>query len=403
LKEITMTNATIALTELAEKGADIDVLRQMVQFMAQRLMELDVEARCGAGYDEKNPERVNSRNGYRERAWDTRAGSLALKIPKLRSGAYFPEFLEPRRTAEKALTAVIQEAYIQGISTRSVDDLVKALGMSGVSKSQVSRLCGELDERVGAFLNRQIEGDWPYLWVDATYVKTREAGRIVSVAVIVAVGVNTEGQREVLGLKVGASEAEPFWTEFLRSLNRRGLRGVKLVISDSHEGIKAAVSKVLKATWQRCRVHFMRNALAHASKTQRRMVSAAIGTVFVQETPEAAKSQWQSVADQLREKFPKLASLMDEAEHDVLAFMTFPRAHWAQIYSTNPLERLNAEIKRRTNVVGIFPNDASITRLVGAMMLEQNDEWSLNRRYMQLEGLQTLCDTVPTRLSAVAR
>jgi putative transposase len=219
----------------------------------------------------------------------------------------------------------------------------------------------------------------------------------------VAVGVNTEGQREVLGLKVGASEAEPFWTEFLRSLNRRGLRGVKLVISDSHEGIKAAVSKVLKATWQRCRVHFMRNALAYAGKTQRRMVSAAIGTVFVQETAEAAKTQWRSVADQLRDKFPKLSALMDEAENDVLAFMTFPRAHWTQIYSTNPLERLNAEIKRRTNVVGIFPNDASITRLVGAMMLEQNDEWSLNRRYMQLEGLQTLCDTPPTRLSAVAR
>ncbi len=247
-KEITMTTATIALAELAEKGSDIDVLRQMVQFMAQRLMDMDIEGRCGAGYDEKNTERLNSRNGYRDRTWDTRAGSVPLKIPKLRQGSYFPEFLEPRRTAEKALTAVIQEAYIQGISTRSVDDLVKALGMSGVSKSQVSRLCGELDERVGAFLNRPIEGDWPYLWIDATYVKTREAGRIVSVAVIIAVGVNTEGQREVLGLKVGASEAEPFWTEFLRSLNRRGLRGVKLVISDSHEGIKAAVSKVLKAT-----------------------------------------------------------------------------------------------------------------------------------------------------------
>src|SRR5664279_3677487 len=245
-----MTTATMALAELAEKGADVDVLRQMVQFMAQRLMELDVEGRCGAGYDEKNSERLNSRNGYRERAWDTRAGSVELKIPKLRQGSYFPEFLEPRRTAEKALTAVIQEAYIQGISTRSVDELVKSLGMSGVSKSQVSRLCGELDERVGAFLNRQIEGDWPYLWIDATYVKTREAGRIVSVAVIVAVGVNTDGQREVLGLKVGHSEAEPFWTEFLRSLNRRGLRGVKLVISDSHEGIKAAIAKVFKATWQ---------------------------------------------------------------------------------------------------------------------------------------------------------
>jgi putative transposase len=298
---------------------------------------------------------------------------------------------------------VIQEAYIKGISTRSVDDLVKALGMSGVSKSQVSRLCVELDEQVGAFLNRALEGDWPYLWIDATYVKTREAGRIVSVAVIVAVGVNTEGQREVLGIKVGASEAEPFWTEFLRSLNRRGLRGVKLVISDSHEGIKAAASKVLKATWQRCRVHFMRNALAFANKTQRRMVSAAIGTVFVQDSPDAAKQQWRAVADQFREKMPKLATCMDDAENDVLAFMTFPRSHWPQIYSTNPLERLNAEIKRRTNVVGIFPNDAAITRLVGAMMLEQNDEWSLNRRYMTLEGLQTLSDTLPTRLPAVAR
>ncbi len=271
-----MTTATMALTELAEKGADIDVLRQMVQFMAQRLMELDVEGRCGAGYDEKSPERLNSRNGYRDRTWDTRAGSVELKVPKLRQGSYFPEFLEPRRTAEKALTAVIQEAYIQGISTRSVDDLVKALGMSGVSKSQVSRLCGELDERVGAFLNRQIEGDWPYLWIDATYVKTREAGRIVSVAVIVAVGVNTEGQREVLGLKVGPSEAEPFWTDFLRSLNRRGLRGVKLVISDSHEGIKAAASKVLKATWQRCRVHW-EDAAAHGERGHRHRVRAGLG------------------------------------------------------------------------------------------------------------------------------
>ena len=240
-----MTTSTIALAELAEKGADVDVLRQMVQFMAQRLMEIDVEGRCGAGYDEKSAERTNSRNGYRDRTWETRAGSVELKIPKLRQGSYFPEFLEPRRTAEKALTAVIQEAYVKGISTRSVDDLVKALGMSGVSKSQVSRLCGELDEQVGAFLNRALEGDWPYLWIDATYVKTREAGRIVSVAVIVAVGVNTEGQREVLGMKVGASEAEPFWTEFLRSLTRRGLRGVKLVISDSHEGIKAATAKGL--------------------------------------------------------------------------------------------------------------------------------------------------------------
>ena len=399
-----MTNATMALAELAEKDADVDVLRQMVQFMAQRLMELDVESRCGAGYDEKAPgARLNSRNGYRDRLWDTRAGAVELKIPKLRRGSYFPEFLEPRRTAERALAAVIQEAYVQGISTRSVDELVKALGMTGVSKSEVSRLCAELDERVGAFLERPIEGDWPYLWIDATYVKTREAGRIVSVAVIVAVAVNTDGQRQVLGMKVGASEAEPFWTEFLRSLTRRGLRGVRLVISDSHEGIKAAAAKVLKATWQRCRVHFMRNALANAPKTQRRMVSAAIATVFAQETAANAHEQWRVVADQLRGKFPKIGALMDSAEHEVLAYMDFPRAHWLQIHSTNPLERQNAEIKRRTDVVGIFPNDRAVTRLVGALLLEQNDEWTLQRRYMQLEALQTLSDTAPPRLSAVQR
>ena len=397
-----MTTATMALAELAEKGADIDVLRQMVQFLAQRLMELDVEGRCGAGYDEKAPAaRLNSGNGYRDRLWETRAGSVELKIPRLRRGSYFPEFLEPRRTAVKALAAVIQEAYVQGISTRSVDDLVKALGMSGVSKSEFSRLCAELDERLGAFLNRPIEGDWPYLWIDATYVKAREAGRIVSVAVIVAVAVNTDGQRQVLGIKVGASEAEPFWTEFLRSLTRRGLRGVKLVISDSHEGIKAAAAKVLKATWQRCRVHFMRNALAHAPKAQRRMVSAAIATVFAQESAKEAHAQWRIVADQLRAKFPKIGALMDRAEHEVLAYMDFPRAHWLQIHSTNPLERLNAEIKRRTNVVGIFPNDRAVTRLVGALLLEQSDEWTLQRRYMQLEGLQSLSDTAQPRLSAV--
>jgi putative transposase len=398
-----MTNATMALADLAEKGPDVDMLRQMVQFMAQRMMDFDVESLCGAGYDEKSAERLNSRNGVRERAWETRAGRVELKIPKLRQGSYFPGFLEPRRTAEKALAAVIQEAYVHGVSTRSVDELVKAMGMSGISKSQVSRLCGELDERVGVFLNRPIEGDWPYLWIDATYVKTREAGSIVSVAVIVAVAVNTEGQRQVIGMKVGPSEAETFWTEFLRSLMRRGLRGVKLVISDAHLGLKAAAAKVLKATWQRCRVHFMRNALAYANKTQRRMVSATIATVFAQDSTEAAHLQWRSVADQLRAKLPKLGSFMDGAENEVLSYMNFPRAHWLQIHSTNPLERLNAEIKRRTNVVGIFPNDAAVTRLVGAMLLEQNDEWCLNRRYMQLEGLQSLSDTAPTRLSAIQR
>ncbi len=329
------TKNTIALAELAEKGADADLLRDMIQFVAQRMMEMDVESLCAAFYGERSPERLNSRNGYRERLWETRAGSVDLKIPKLRKGSYFPGFLEPRRTAEKALAAVIQEAYIQGVSTRSVDELVKAMGMSGISKSQVSRLCTEIDERVHAFLDRPIEGDW------------------------------------------------------------------KLVISDAHEGLKAAASKVLSATWQRCRVHFLRNALAHAGKGQRQMVLAAINTAFAQESFETASQQWRAVADQLRGKFPKLADLMEEAEADVLAFMSFPKAHRTQIHSTNPLERLNAEIKRRTDVVGIFPNEAAVTRLVGALLLEQNDEWQLQRRYMALEPLRALADNQPARLSAV--
>lgn len=395
------TKTTIALADLVEKGADSDLLRDMIQYVAQRLMELDTEGLCAAAYAERSPERTNSRNGYRERLWQTRAGAVDLKIPKLRKGSYFPGFLEPRRAGEKALAAVIQEAYIQGVSTRSVDELVKAMGMSGISKSQVSRLCADIDERVNAFLNRPIEGDWPYLWIDATYMKVREAGRIVSVAVIIAVGVNTDGVREVLGMAVGPSEAEPFWTSFLRSLTRRGLRGVKLVIADSHEGLKAAAAKVLKATWQRCKVHFLRNALAHAGKGQRQMVLAMINTVFAQETLDAAIAQWRVVADQLRSKFPKLAAMLDRSEPDVLAYMSFPKAHRTQIHSTNPLERLNAEIKRRTDVVGIFPNDAAITRLVGALLLEQSDEWSLQRRYMQLEGLQALADNQTARLSAV--
>jgi putative transposase len=246
-----MTKATMALADLAEKGADVDVLREMLQFVAERLMDADVEGRCRAGYGERDVDRENSRNGYRDRRWETRAGTIDLKIHKLRQGSYFPGFLEPRHTAEKALAAVIQEAYVQGVSTRSVDELVKAMGMSGISKSKVSRLCAEVDERVHAFLDRPIEGDWPYLWIDATYVKVRSSGRIVSVAVIIAVAVNTDGGREVLGTAVGPSEAEPFWTDFLRSLSRRGLRGVKLVISDAHVGLKAAIAKVFNATWQR--------------------------------------------------------------------------------------------------------------------------------------------------------
>lgn len=398
-----MTDEMIALRALLEKSSDTDLLREMIGFTAQRLMELEIAERTGAGHSERRPDRINWRNGYRERDWETRAGTVELRIPKLRRGSYFPGFLEPRRMAEKALTAVVQEAYIQGVSTRSVDALVQAMGMSGISKSQVSRLCEEIDEKITAFLNRPLEGEWPYLWLDATYLRCRTGGRIVSTAVIIAVAVNSDGRREVLGMDIGPSEAETFWTEFLRKLARRGLRGVKLVISDAHEGLKSAVARVLHASSQRCRVHFMRNVLAHAGKSGRRVVAAFIATAFAQEDAETARLQWRLVADQLRPKVPKLAALMDEAEADVLAYMSFPKDHRPKIHSTNPLERLNGEIKRRTEVVGIFPNEAAITRLVGAILLEQNDDWAVQRaRYMTLETIAPLSDDPIVSLPAVA-
>jgi putative transposase len=400
----TVAEDRIALLELVEKYADAELFRQLGQYALQRLMEMEAEQIVGAGHHERSEERTTHRNGYRDRRLETRLGTMNLKIPKLRSGTYFPSFLEPRKMSEHALVAVVQEAYEKGVSTRKVDDLVQALGMSGISKSQVSKLCGELDERVQSFLKRELSGQWPYVWLDATYLKSRENGHVVTRALVVAVGVNQEGRREVLvGLACGPAETEAFWTEFLRDLAARGLTGVRLVISDAHQGLKNAAAKVLGATWQRCRVHFMRNALGSVPKRQHQMVAAMIRTAFVQPSREEAVAQWRENADRLRERFEKLGSLLDEAEADVLAFMGFPKEHWKQIASTNPLERVNKEIKRRSNVIGIFPNDAAIMRLVGALVVEQNEEWHLTRRYMSNESLAKVIKPDPENKLLEAR
>jgi transposase-like protein len=386
-----MTSDTLPLAELMQKAGGEDFLRAVAEAVVQLLMEADVEGLIGAGRHERSGERTTYRNGFRDRALDTRLGTLQLRIPKLRSGpAYFPPFLEPRKTSERALVAVIQEAWIGGVSTRKVDDLVQAMGLTGIGKSTVSKLCKDIDERVNAFLDRPLSGEWPYLWLDATYLKQREGGRIVSVAAIIAVAVSTEGRREIVGLHLGPSEAETFWSTFLKSLVRRGLRGVKLVISDAHEGLKAAIRRVMGATWQRCRVHWMRNALAYVPKGQQTMVAAALRQAFLQADQKAAQQAWRHVADQFRPRWPKLAAFLDASEHDVLAYMGFPAQHRQKLHSTNTVERLNKEVKRRADVVGIFPCEAAIVRLIGAVLLEANDEWATQNRYMQLEAMAEL-------------
>jgi putative transposase len=382
----------IGLSELLRKAIidqDADFLKEGVRVLSQALMEMEVEEYVGATRHERSPGRTGQRNGYRERSWDTRVGTVDLKVPRVRDGGYFPSLLEPRRRAERALSAVVQEAYVHGVSTRKVEELVKALGMSGISKSRVSEVCKELDEEVERFRSRPLEGSYPYVWVDATYLKARQDGRVASTAVVIAVGVKAQtGEREVLGLEVGPSEDGAFWTSFLRSLVGRGLSGVRLVTSDAHRGLKGAVEAVLQgASWQRCRVHFMRNALSLVPKTAQQMVGATIRTVFAQPDSESARQQWRRISEGFRSRFPRLTELMEEAEEDVLSYAAFPVEHWQKIWSNNPLERVNKEIKRRTNVVGIFPNEAAVIRLVGSVLSEQHDEWQVSKRYFSVGSL----------------
>jgi putative transposase len=400
-------SVSMALAELvrkAEQQGDVDFLREGVRVLSQALMEVEVSQHLGAERHERSAERVGHRNGYREREWDTRVGTIPLRVPRIREGGYLPSWLEPRKRAEQALVATVREAYVQGVSTRKVDELVKALGLDGISKSQVSRLCQSLDDEVARFRGRRLEGRYLYLWLDATFVKARQDGRVVAQAVVIAIGVNQDGQREVLGLDAGPSEDGACWQGFLRDLVGRGLSGVQLVISDAHQGLKAAIATVLQgATWQRCRVHFIRNVLALVPKSAQEMVAATIRTVFAQPDPASAREAWRKVADSLRGRFGRVADLLDEAEADVLAYLAFPREHWRQIWSNNPIERLNKEIKRRTDVVGIFPNDAAVIRLVGAVLAEQHDEWQVCRRYFSVESLAKLTKEVtPEARTALA-
>jgi putative transposase len=378
-----------ALTELLDAlraGGDIDFMRDAMQLVLQELIELEATQVIGAARYERTEGRMTHRNGSRSRLLSTKAGDVELAIPKLREGSFYPSLLEPRRRIDRALWAVIMEAFVHGVSTRKVDDLVTALGIdAGVSKSQVSRICAELDTAVTEFRERRLDHiEFPYVFLDATYVKAHEGARVVSKAIVVATGVAADGNREVLGLAVGDSEDKAFWTGFLRSLRARGLAGVRLVISDAHEGLRQSIERVmLGAAWQRCRVHFLRNVLAKVPKANSEMVAAAIRTIFAQPDATAVVDQLEVIAEKLGRQFPAVDTMLRDAATDICAFATFPQAHWRKIWSTNPLERVNKEIKRRTNVVGIFPNEAGVLRLAGSVLLEIHDEWAIiNRRYL---------------------
>jgi len=388
-----MAEKSMSLDELVRKlmgDEHADVLRETLAWFVGELMEAEVAGQIGAGLHERSPERTTHRNGYRERSWQTRAGEIALQIPRLRSGTYFPSFLEPRSRSEKALVAVVQEAYVNGVSTRKVDRLVTQFGLSGMSKSAVSRLCAGLDEQVRFFRERPLEGQYPYLWLDAKVERVRESGGVRHKALVVAYGVHETGRREIVGIDVGEAETESFWREFLRSLRARGLAGAQLCVSDAHEGLKAAIAKVLGCPWQRCTVHFLRDMLGHCGKAQQPLVSGAIRQIFAAESADEAHARLDEVTVVLGQSAPKVARLLAEAEDDLLAFMAFPAEHWTKLRSTNPLERVNREIGRRSDVVGIYPNDAALIRLAGSLLIEQNDEWLVGRRYLSEESMQAV-------------